>query len=247
MAPAVWFFVDQWCVVVSTHAVMLVVAVVVGTAVAVWRARDVEGVMVCAPLVVGAALAGSRLLYVAVHGGSLVGEAGGLSSMGGVVALVVVLAVAAHGCARRFADLADAFAPAGIVALAIGRVGCFLAGCCWGKPTDLPWGVVLPELGPLARHPVQLYSAALDAMLGCALLRTRRPPGVTAAYAAIGLGAARLLLETARDPAAADALVAGLRVAQAGSLCLMIAGGAAVAGLRRAATRSRGVPSPARA
>jgi phosphatidylglycerol:prolipoprotein diacylglycerol transferase len=246
MAPAIRFFVGGWFVVVSTHALMVVVAVVVGMEVAVRRARDVEGIVVWAPAVVGATLAGSRLLYVVVHGGSLVGE-GGLSSMGGVAAVVVVLAVAAQRCARRFADLADAFAPAGIVALAIGRVGCFLAGCCWGMPTDLPWGVVLPELGPPARHPAQLYSAALDAALGCALLRTRRPPGVTAAYAAIGLGAARLVLETVRDPAAADALGGGLRVAHAGSFCLVIAGGAAAAGLRRAATRSRGAPSPARA
>src|SRR5262245_32560999 len=192
MAPAVRFFVGGWFVVVSTHAVMVVVAVIVGTAVAVRRAREPGEVLLWAPLVVGAALAGSRLLYVAVHGGSLVGE-GGLSSMGGVAAVVVVLAVAARGCAGRFAGLAGAFAPAGIVALAIGRVGCFLAGCCWGMPTGLPWGVVFPELGPPARHPLQLYSAGLDAALGGVLLRTRRSPGVTAATAAVGLGGGRLV------------------------------------------------------
>jgi len=246
MAPAVRFFVGGLVVVVSTHAVMVVVAVVVGAAVAVRRARDVGTVMVWAPVVVGAALMGSRLLYVAVHGGSLVGQAGGLSSMGGVAAIVVVLAVAAQGSARRFADLADAFAPAGMVALGIGRLGCFLAGCCWGKPTDLPWGVVFPELGPPARHPVQLYSAALDALLGCVLLRRRRPPGMTAAYAAIGLGAARLVLETARDPAAADALAGGLRIAHAGGLCLLSAGAAAAARLRGTATRSCGARNPVR-
>ena len=234
MAPAVRFFVGGWCVVVSTHALMVVVAVIVGTAVAVRRAREPGEVLVWAPLVVGAALVGSRLLYVAVHGGSIVGE-GGLSSVGGVAAIVVVLAVAAHGCARRFADLADAFAPAGVMALAIGRVGCFLAGCCWGMPTDLPWGVVFPELGPPARHPVQLYSAALDAVLGGALLRTRRSPGVTAAYAAVGLGAGRLALEMLRDPAAADPLWGGLRVAQAGALIMTSLGVVAAIRLRRAA------------
>jgi phosphatidylglycerol:prolipoprotein diacylglycerol transferase len=247
MAPAIRFFVGGWCVVVSTHAVMVVVAVVVGAAVAVRRACDVQRVMMWAPVVAGAALAGSRLLYDAVHGGSLVGQAGGLSSMGGVAAIVVVLAVAAHGRARRFADLADAFAPAGVVALGIGRLGCFLAGCCWGMPTDLPWGVVFAELGPPARHPLQLYSAAVDAVLGGVLLRTRRPPGVTAAYAAIGLGGGRLMLEMLRDPAAADPLSGGLRIAQAGGLCLLIAGSAAAARLRRAATRPGGEGSPARA
>jgi phosphatidylglycerol---prolipoprotein diacylglyceryl transferase len=234
MAPAIRFFVGGWFVVVSTHALMVAVAVVVGTAVAVRRARDVEGAMVCAPPVAGAALVGSRLLYVAVHGGSFTGEAGGLSSMGGVVAVVAVLGVAARGSVRRFADLMDVFAPAGIVALAIGRVGCFLAGCCWGMPTDLAWGVVFPELGPPARHPVQLYSAALDAVLGGALLRTRRSQGVTAAYAAIGLGAGRLMLEALRDPAAADPLCGGLRVAQAGALIMTSVGVVAAIRLRRA-------------
>jgi len=244
MAPAIRFVVGGWYFVVSTHAVFVVLAVVAGAAVVVWRAREPGVVLVWAPVVASAALGGGRLLYVATHGGAIVG-ATGLSSMGGVAAVVVVLGVAAGGSGRRFADLADAFAPAGVVALGIGRLGCFLAGCCWGRPTDLPWGVVLPELGPAARHPVQLYAAVLDAALGCALLRVQRPPGVTAAYAALGLGVARLVLETVRDPAAADVLVGGLRIAQAGGVVLLIAGGAAVAWLRPAPTRPRGPASPA--
>lgn len=51
---------------------------------------------------------------------------------------------------------------------AFGRIGCFLAGCCYGKPTDLPWGVIFtdthamvsPELLGVPVHPVQLYEAA---------------------------------------------------------------------------------------
>lgn len=53
---------------------------------------------------------------------------------------------------------------------ALGRVGCFLAGCCYGKPTNLPWGVrftdphtlVPPELAGVPLHPTQLYEAALN-------------------------------------------------------------------------------------
>jgi prolipoprotein diacylglyceryltransferase len=228
---------------VSTHALMIVVAVAVGTLIAVWRSRDPAEVIAWAPVVAGAALGGGRLLHVVVHGEALLG--GGLSSMGGVAAVVVVLAAAAQGRTRRFSDLADAFAPAGVVALGVGRLGCFLAGCCWGIPTDLPWGVVFPELGPPARHPLQLYSAVVDAVLASVLLRTRRPRGMTAAYAAIGLGGSRLLLEMLRDPAAADPLRGGLRIAQAGGLCLLLAGGVAAARLRRVATRSRGQGSPA--
>ena len=53
---------------------------------------------------------------------------------------------------------------------ALGRIGCFLAGCCYGKPTSLPWGVrftdphslVPPELINVPLHPTQLYEAALN-------------------------------------------------------------------------------------
>ena len=50
---------------------------------------------------------------------------------------------------------------------ALGRVGCFLAGCCYGGPTELPWGVVLKGA---SRHPVQFYEAAALVALGFFLL-----------------------------------------------------------------------------
>lgn len=56
---------------------------------------------------------------------------------------------------------------------ALGRIGCFLAGCCYGKPTSLPWGVrftdphslVPPELLGVPLHPTQLYEAGFNLML----------------------------------------------------------------------------------
>lgn len=55
----------------------------------------------------------------------------------------------------------DALAPALLGSLALGRVGCFLAGCCYGKPTELPWAMHFPSLPPqfgsLGAHPTQLY------------------------------------------------------------------------------------------
>src|SRR5215813_451306 len=104
-------------------------------------------------------------------------------------------APSSRGSRRRCTELLDALAPAGILALAIGRLGCFLGGCCYGRPTALPWGVVFPEVGPPARHPLQLYSAALDLLLVCVLLRSSGPPGVVAARACLGLGVVRFLLE----------------------------------------------------
>src|SRR6478609_2517587 len=54
----------------------------------------------------------------------------------------------------------DAFAVPVAAAVGIGRLGCFHAGCCYGTPTSLPWGVVFPNVDNLPRHPTQLYEAA---------------------------------------------------------------------------------------
>src|SRR3954454_21608950 len=54
----------------------------------------------------------------------------------------------------------DSFAVPVAAAVGIGRLACFHAGCCYGTPTDLPWGVVFPRVDSLPRHPTQLYEAA---------------------------------------------------------------------------------------
>ena len=53
----------------------------------------------------------------------------------------------------------DSFAVPAAVAIAIGRLACFVGGCCYGKPTALPWGVAFPQVEGL-RHPTQLYECA---------------------------------------------------------------------------------------
>ena len=66
-------------------------------------------------------------------------------------------------------ELADLFLPATAVGLGIGRVGCFLNGCCYGRPTTLPWGV--PGAGGPHTHPTQLYETlACLALAGAATL-----------------------------------------------------------------------------
>lgn len=64
----------------------------------------------------------------------------------------------------------DAFAMAVPLSLAIGRVACFLGGCCYGTPSDHAWAV---HMAGAQRHPVQLYEAALDLVLAFAVYRTR--------------------------------------------------------------------------
>jgi phosphatidylglycerol:prolipoprotein diacylglycerol transferase len=92
----------------------------------------------------------------------------------------------------------DALAFALPVGQAIGRLGCFFGGCCYGTASSLPWAVY--EHGAL-RHPVMLYESALDLALAAALFAIRnrpRPPGHLFRYYLLGYAAVRLGLEALR-------------------------------------------------
>jgi phosphatidylglycerol:prolipoprotein diacylglycerol transferase len=207
-------------VVVSLHALAVVVGVVAGAAVAVRRAGDPRLALATVAAVAGAALAGAHALFVALHGGDGVWT-GGLASVGGILAGLAATVAVARATRRPAGALLDAIVPAGLVALAIGRIGCFLGGCCYGRPTTLPWGVVFPEIGPPARHPLQLYSALADALLVAALPSRARVPGTVACAGIIGFAIVRAALETLRDRATTDALVPGwLTLPQAAALAL---------------------------
>lgn len=68
----------------------------------------------------------------------------------------------------------DTFAIPVAVAVAIGRVACFIGGCCFGTPTNLPWGCEFPLSGDkLPRHPTQLYEAAFHLSLAGLLFSFR--------------------------------------------------------------------------
>ena len=71
---------------------------------------------------------------------------GGLVFYGGFIGALVVAVVYIAVTRLRLGQVLDVLAPGVAVGLGIGRVGCFLNGCCWGKPTDLPWGVSFPEV-----------------------------------------------------------------------------------------------------
>lgn len=89
----------------------------------------------------------------------------------------------------------DALALALPVGQAFGRLGCFLAGCCFGKETTVPWATLSRAA---LRHPVQLYESALCLALAAALLLVRdhaRPPGHLFRLYLIGYASIRFSLE----------------------------------------------------
>jgi phosphatidylglycerol:prolipoprotein diacylglycerol transferase len=121
---------------------------------------------------------------------------------------------AAYVLARRFRLppwlLVDAYIPAAALGQAIGRVGCFLAGCCYGHPSSAPWSVAYtsPKAHALGGvpleihlHPVQLYDAAAHLILFLCLfaLHTRGAlVGRLFGVWAIAEGSTRLLMELFR-------------------------------------------------
>jgi phosphatidylglycerol:prolipoprotein diacylglycerol transferase len=69
----------------------------------------------------------------------------------------------------------DTFAVPVAIAVGIGRVACFIGGCCFGTPTQFPWGVVFPTArDTLARHPTQIYEAVFHFAMAAMLFALQR-------------------------------------------------------------------------
>jgi phosphatidylglycerol---prolipoprotein diacylglyceryl transferase len=187
-------------------------------------------------------LAGAKLLWTLEHAGQepvadLLLSRGGMSWFGGLLGGV---AAGSWMLRRRaipwIAGLAAA-APGLAIGHAIGRVGCFLVGDDYGRPTDLPWGVAFPEGLPptdVPVHPTQLYEAALLAPIAWALVRWRGagvPDRVVLGRYLVMAGALRFAIEFIR----VNARVAGpFTLAHLISLAIALAGAALLVTRRRA-------------
>ena len=132
---------------------------------------------------------------------------GGMSFHGGFigVALAVLGFTRAHKI--RFFSLTDMVAPAAPIGLMFGRIANFINGELWGRPTDVPWGVIFPAGGPMARHPSQIYEALLEGVALFVILRLAthkwlwlKDRGAVTGLFLTGYGLFRILLENVREP-----------------------------------------------
>ena len=152
-----------------------------------------------------------------------------------------------------FAALGDVYAPGIALGHALGRLGCFSAGCCWGKPTDVPWAVTFTNpysaqlvgvpLG-IALHPTQLYEAAAEAVIfGLLVLLWQRRSfsgQIFASYLML-YAVARFLIEFFRgDPRGGFFFDGALSLPQVASVALLV-----VAGLFWLYQRHRAAPADA--
>ncbi|MCS6830011.1 MAG: prolipoprotein diacylglyceryl transferase [bacterium] len=226
------------------------VMIVVGFALAVWWSMrtaprygiDAQNVL---DMVLGTALTGvltSRLVFVLLNWQGFAREPlrtlyfweGGLSFHGAVVGGGLAVAVMSRRRGIPFLQLADVLAPGVALAYAVGRIGCFLGGCCYGVPTNLPWACSFqdpfnPHVHTPPSHPTQLYASLSNLFIFALLARMQKPPHpvgkVFWAYLVL-YGVYRFIVEFWRIGATSSVLALGLSDAQWVSVVMVLLGGA---------------------
>src|SRR4051812_6888478 len=182
-------------VTVYTYGVLLAAAYLLGLKLAMVRAerRGLDGARVLdlGIYIIIAALIGAKLLLLITDFRSFTADPRELLTLarsGGVFYGGLILAVAvALWYIRRIGlplwTTCDVFAPGIALGHVVGRFGCFFAGCCYGKPTTVPWAITFTDPFAAANtgtplnvplHPTQLYEAGAEALILLVLLWTER-------------------------------------------------------------------------
>jgi len=159
-----------------TYGLLIAIGFIAGLIVAVRIGKrhgiDSQYIMDLGLILIISGVIGSRIFYVLLNVSYYLKNPfdvlklwqGGLVFSGGLLGAVIAGAFYIRRHGYDIWQMGDIFAPAIVIAQAIGRVGCFMAGCCYGKPTSLPWGATFtnPEsIAPLhiPLHPTQLYDS----------------------------------------------------------------------------------------
>ena len=134
---------------------------------------------------------------------------GGMSFHGGILGVAAAIVLFARRQNINMFALGDLVAAAAPIGLFFGRIANFINGELWGRPTDVPWGVIFPyrDAGPYPRHPSQLYEAGLEGLILFVALRylthktdaLSRPGTISGAFLA-GYGLSRFFVEFFREP-----------------------------------------------
>lgn len=155
---------------------------------------------------------------------------GGMAYHGGLLGVILAIWIYTRRQALAFWPVIDFIAPLVPWGLAAGRLGNFINGELWGRPSDLPWAMVFPQAGDrLARHPSQLYQFALEGLLlGIVLMwysRFPRRPAQISGMFLFGYGLARFVVEFVREPDAfMPALALDLTMGQWLSMPMILVG-----------------------
>ena len=129
---------------------------------------------------------------------------GGMSFHGGLLGVLAGILLFARTKKLRVFTVLDMVAQCAPIGLCLGRIGNFINGELYGRPTDVPWGIVFPGGGDLPRHPSQLYEAALEGVLLFLMVRFAARRSTTTAVPSwtfcAGYGLFRCIVEFFRQP-----------------------------------------------
>lgn len=203
---------------IYSYGFMIALGFFLGIVLAMREARRVgetpEKIMDLCFYILVAAIVGSRLFYVITAWDKFAANPidilklwqGGLVFYGGFIGAVVTAAAYIKLAGLPLAKTADILAPSLALGQAIGRLGCFLAGCCYGRTTDVFWSVTFTDRNCLAPvdsplHPTQLYSALTNFWIFGVLFFLSRRNQITGrvfwTYVLL-YGLTRSIIETAR-------------------------------------------------
>lgn len=201
-----------------------------------WQARDLDDMLFYGVLGV---ILGGRLGYILFYKPAFylahpldifkVWE-GGMAFHGGFLGVVIAMWWFGRARQRHWLQVTDFIAPMVPCGLAAGRLGNFINGELWGRPTDVAWGMIFPQAGDgIARHPSQLYQFAGEGVALFVLLwlfaRQPRPMGAVSGAFLMGYGFFRFIAEFAREPDQYLGLLTfGLSMGQLLSVPMMLVG-----------------------
>lgn len=155
---------------------------------------------------------------------------GGMSFHGGFLGVMGALYWYAGKLNKRYFEVLDFIAPLAPFGLGAGRIGNFIGGELWGRPTEVPWGMVFPHVDNLPRHASQLYQFALEGVVLFSMMwwfsSRPRPLYAVSGLFGIGYGAQRFFVEFFRQPDEGQGFVAldWLTMGQLLSLPMIAAG-----------------------
>lgn len=207
----------------------LIIGIFLSQRLAKVRGYDLDQIWTIFLILIPCAVIGARLYYVVFNWDIYAGDPlkicqiwkGGLAVHGGIIGGVLAVFFCCKKYRLDFWGVLDCIAPSMALGQAIGRWGNYFNGEAYGRVTDLPWGIHVPD-DPFLHHPTFFYESVCDFLLFLILMKmfkkSRRTGNVTCVYFIV-YSFYRFFIEGLRT----DSLMIGpLRQAQVLSLCLLI-------------------------